>query len=517
VAGWAALRQDSGIEGQCFRAVAVAAARYEALLGDRSAQVRACAAVPLALVDPARCVDALVARLAKERANEVALSWLVGLAVATRLSGERPALGADVVDGSSLPALQAGLAIVRAHAGMAVAEAALAAALIDPLAQQETPWGRLGDVAIGAVLTRGAQAGGLLADALERVDSGRQALLAQALVRAVLPDADMAKPWASLRSARAFAPEALEVLRLVATVAPAPMWGPLALLPSVGITRSLPDLRRFLKVDPPGPLECAIPWRGDEVEAVLVVEALALGEADEEAVRGALLAGFPPRERVALALAMADHAYELHFRGPEWTPERAVSFAISLLDDGACLAALESCAADFGAIRGYGRMVLVVATHRLRRRAGEPFLPSLAEILLDRDRILWVRGKEVDYVREVLADAPPETRDRFALQVPLPDRVDRVPKIMGRVVERAYAGWNVLDLAADRPAAARRGVEHVATWTELPEADFEVRPVEAAQRALRALLPEAASAYGSLAADVAPLGRQVLDEALDES
>lgn len=516
---WSALRDDPALEGECFRAVAAGADRYEALLRHRSAPVRASAAVPLAFVDPSRCIRVLVATLAKEATEDVALSWLLALAVAARLSGEHPTISVTAVDLSNSPALQAGAAIVRAYAGMGPDEAALAAALGEPLALRETPFGRLGDVAIGAVLALGATGTPLLQGALESASPTRKGLLAQALIRTVLPDAGMMKPWAPLRPARAFQPAVLDVLRFVVRSSPEPTWGPLSLLPSVGITRSLPDLKRFLGIDPPGPLEKLMAWRGGEVEAVLVIEALALGAAAEDEARAALLAAFPPAERVPLALAMADHVYELHFRGPDWTPEYAVTFAASLLDDESCLSVLEAHAANFDSIGGYGRMVLVIATHRLRRRVGAPFLPDLARVLQDLNLVLvhWARGKEVDYVREVLADAPAEVRDSFALQVPLIDRVGRVEKIMGRVVPTAYAGWNVLDLASDRSAAARRGVEAVASWTPLPESDFRQRPVEAAQRALRALLPEVRTAFETVKATATPYGREVLEPVVTRS
>ncbi len=41
------------------------------------------------------------------------------------------------------------------------------------------------------------------------------------------------------------------------------------MLPSVGLPRWLPDLRRFLGIDPAGPLETHVPRRGGRVEVIL--------------------------------------------------------------------------------------------------------------------------------------------------------------------------------------------------------------------------------------------------------
>jgi hypothetical protein len=83
--------------------------------------------------------------------------------------------------------------------------------------------------------------------------------------------------------------------------------------------------------------------------------------------------------------------------------------------------------------------------------------------------------------------------------------------------KRTYAGWNVLDLASDRSAAARREVEAVASWTPLPVSDRHQRPVEAAQRALRALLPEVRTAFETVKATATPYGREVLEPVVTRS
>jgi hypothetical protein len=204
----------------------------------------------------------------------------------------------------------------------------------------------------------------------------------------------------------------------------------------------------------------------------------------------------------------------MHFRTPEWSPERAVSFAISLVDEVACLPILEEYVSRAVEQQGYGYggFVLLVGTHRLRKGSGMPFLPSLAPLI--ELRALRARGVLVDYVREVLTDAPNQVRDEIALRMPLKDRVERVEKVMGREVGRTYAGWNVLDLAADRAGAARRGVENVSAWTPLPESAREIRPIEEVQRALIALRPEAIAAFNEAKDSATPYGKATLEALL---
>ena len=147
-------------------------------------------------------------------------------------------------------------------------------------------------------------------------------------------------------------------------------------------------------------------------------------------------------------------------------------------------------------------------------------LASLLE-LLPRDRSVapvglllalapTARGDHVGLLRAALARAPAEDRDRVALETELPDVVERCPTIMGRAVAPSYGGWQVLDLAANRLAAAKRGVTATATWTKLPNDGQELRPLDEAKRALAALAPEVVVAIDDAMKSATPWGKTVL-------
>src|SRR5262249_37165384 len=160
---------------------------------------------------------------------------------------------------------------------------------------------------------------------------------------------------------RSFPKEVLDVVRLVVRRSPEQgfTWPPLVHLRPVGMPTGITDLRRHLGIDPPGPLESLVSWRGSEVDAVTPPGALALGEAGEAEVRTALLAGRSPEERVAMALAAAADDYELRSRSPSWKINSAKIFAPSMLDDEACLPALEAQTKAFQGLSDGARWVLV--------------------------------------------------------------------------------------------------------------------------------------------------------------
>jgi len=98
--------------------------------------------------------------------------------------------------------------------------------------------------------------------------------------------------------------------------------------------------------------------------------------------------------------------------------------------------------------------------------------------------------------------------------MPFETEIVPVDKIRGHRVGHAYKAWYLLDLAADRRAAAKRGVEAVAAWTPNLTLAFYQRPVEAAERALRALLPEAREAFEERKGSVTAYGRKALEAIL---
>jgi len=333
------LAADPGIDGSCFRAVGAGVPRYEALLELVEAPVRAYAALPLALVAPARAVSLLTEKVSRDLDDDTKVAWLVAVGVAAKLGELHPAV--PRITGE--PPVNVAASIARVLAGVAAGDAlaeadALAPGLTDPLSKLATPFGALGRVALGALITLGAAGHHALTLAFDRTPPDEQISVAHALIRAGVPGADMMLPRVPLRPSRSFPKELLDVVRLVARRSPERYtWAPLMHLRPVGMPTWLPDLRRYLGIDPPGPLESLASWRGSQVEAIIAMETLALGEASEAEVRTALLAGRAPSVRVAMALAAADDRYELHFRSLSWKLNSAILFAVSLLDDEACL------------------------------------------------------------------------------------------------------------------------------------------------------------------------------------
>jgi hypothetical protein len=496
------LAGEGGLEGACFRAVRDGKDAFVELLGAKDAPTRVQAAMTLAVVVPEAALEALVTKIGAETEESVAIAQSLALGVAGLLARRPVSIPAPKKAGV---ALRAAAAVGQALSGGPADAEAIGVALSQPFASIATPIGPLGDVAASAALALGDEGVALLERTVRGSSGEHPLVVASALVQAAFPEAAAERPRAPLRSIATLSPAQLRVARLLASLAPRTTWAPLSLLPGVGMTRSLPDLRRFVGLAARGPLERTVDLEGREVEAVVVLDALARGEIAESIARAVLLAGQAPEERVALALAAADNVYELHLRS-SWSAERAVAFATSLLaGDPSALPELERRAGAFEEVRHWGRWVLLASLLELLPRDR-----SVAPVGLLLALAPTARGDHVGLLRAALARAPAEDRDRVALETELPDVVERCPTIMGRAVAPSHGGWQVLDLAANRLAAARRGVRAMATWTKLPNDAPEVRPLDEAKRALAALAPEVVVAIDEAMKSATPWGKSIL-------
>jgi len=506
----AALAANEDVPGRAFHAVRAAHAEIAAQLGDKSAAVRAQAGATLAFVDPSRAEEALRSQLLDEKDDHARIAALLGLGLAMKL-------GAPVADLPAVPrtahaAVRAARAIGQAVARRTTDAAILAQALTSPVAETVTPFGRLGDAAVGGALALGDVGQGILARALAAAPQARKGFLATAIVQGVFPGATQGALPAPLLPSSALPGETLDALRLVARSAPDDLWGPLAWLPSVGITEWLPDLKRFLGVDPPGPLEMPVVWRGVRCEAVVLLDTLARGQCDEAEARSSFVSAFDPDARVDFAILAAGDCYQLHNRAG-WTPERSVAFASSLLDEKATLRQLCARAAGSAPALGYGALVVLDALLRLSPKAVGVDLAGLLAFAPQ-----MARGPQfIDLVRRAFVVAPASVRDELAHTLDLPDLVERVPKLAGVVVEPSLGAWNILDLAANRGAAARRAALLVASWMPTPRDDWDVHPVEAAKRALAALRPESLVPIEEALPSATKYGRSILQPLLRPS
>lgn len=502
----AALLVTEDVEGRAYRAVRDRRAEIVDGLADRSADVRAHAAAVLALVDPALAVTELAAWLEREVDPEARVAGRVYLGLAARLAATSIPPSVDATSDGERTAQ----AVASAFAHGPLDGEALATALSPPIADLAIPFGVLGDVAVGAALVVGERGREILARVLLAAAPPRNILLASTMVRSLFPGAHQGPTDAPLIPSSALSPSALEVIRLVAKVAPENSWPPIAYLTSVGVTRWLPDLKRFVGLDPAGPLERRVAWRGGEVEAIIVLDALARGEAQDDEARAALVANASPAERVELALVAPTNAYQrLHLR-PGWSPERAIPFASSLLPaEGAAPRLVEHARAED--VRDYGIWVLLDGLARLCE-ADDLRDVDLAPIAVRAAPMM--RGPVyIDILSRCLDRFPVSTRDAAVSALPLPDKVDPAPRIRAQLVEPNFGGWSFIHHLSDRPQAARRVAGAVAAWTPLLGAR-DIRPVEPASHALAALRPESRAAIEEVLPTATEYGRSILEPLL---
>lgn len=485
----AALATDAGIDGRAYRAVRDAADAIALHVDASDPPTRAHAAATLAFVAPERAATALRDRLVREDDEPTLASMLVTLGLANRLVGVGTI---PVLAGTSELVLTAH-AIARASCGERASASEIAPGLSAPLADLQTALGALGELAIGAALALGEPGRALLAGALETASTERKAHLAHAVVRAAFPDASDGV-YAPLVPSTSFTPAALESVRLVVAASPSNLWGPIDVLRSVGLTSWRPDLLRFVGLAPGGLLEERVAWRGAEAEVVVALDALARGHAEENEVRGVLEERFAPEVLVDLAMHAAGNAYQLHTR-PAWSPERAVAFASTLVRDPRVWPRVREHIAAFEAVPYWGRWVLLDAAHRIGE--GDVDLAPLLHALAPTPR-----GELVTILRTAVATAPPAVRDALAASVALPDLVHPVTSQLG--------AWNLLDLAADRAAAARRAAGAVARWTPAQASATQVHPRDAAERVLAALHPESRAPIEEALPTATEHGRSIL-------
>jgi hypothetical protein len=499
------LRADSSLAGQCYRAVQAASADITAQLTSRQPATRVQAAALLALVAPELAREQLDPRAEDDEHTRVAVLLARGLAL-------RLTAGDALGKAPRSPKLaRVAHHIAQALANEPVEPAELAPALVSPLAEHVTPYGSLAQLGLSAALKLGSAGLPLLESALEAAAPARKPAVARALLCATFPSCATGGE-APLVSVDALSAAERAVLELIANAATQNSWGPLRLLRAAGLPDWRPCLRRFLGLDPPGPLEARVAWRGHDVEAFVVMDTLARGDASEGEARAALAASLAPEVRADLALLINDHVYGL-LRRESWTDERAHAFASSLLADARTWPRVRQQIAEFEHGKTWGAWLMLGAWYRHGVGEGDVGLAPIFQSIIARSR-----GFFAERVREALAATPAALRDELIAGFPLPDLIELRPTIDGKAVSPALAGWAVLDLAMDRPAAARRAAAAVARWSSDEEGRRrQAHPVEAAVQALQSLWPEAHEAILSALPHATEEGRAVLKQVLSKA
>jgi hypothetical protein len=118
--------------------------------------------------------------------------------------------------------------------------------------------------------------------------------------------------------------------------------------------------------------------------------------------------------------------------------------------------------------------------------------------------------------RGALLAVSPSLREAVVRTAPLPDQIERAPRIRNVPVPQTLGGWSFVDLAVDRSLAAMRVASAIAAWPPV-EVEGVVRPIEAAQRVLAALRPESKAAIEAALPTATAFGREILEPLLRPS
>lgn len=525
------LRNAKDLHGACYRAVAAGGAVYAKLLDHKEVEVRALAAMPLALVSPQECLAALAAKLPKENSEEVASAWLIAFAVASKCAGQKSTV--PLVDAAAAkdPRVQASQVIAAMLCGASLGKemhTSVDATLHGELGAHKTPFGSMQSLCITAALQGGESGIALLVKALKSAkDQSQKDALGTALLRGVLAESRDDGTSVPLRTASSFSPQVRDVVKALPDLTHGPRRH---LLKSVGLPAYEKDLEPFLGLKPTRVTERLIAWRGAQVELALIVDAVARDQAPEQEAREAILRALNPAERVAAVQLLAKGAYDFGSL-KTWPPQRAVRFWLTLLEDPLSLPVMEALVVgfkpdDYVKLIMWERFIFAVAIHRLR--TSKAYNPDLTPVLGYLIAHMW--DDFVPLVREVLVGTPEKVRDQLILASDLPAYVSK-PGRMGRHTKGAVCqGWFVLDLAVDRKKASCLAVESIAQWKAFParaesvwneslkmwaapaNASEHMAPAVQAVKALRELLPESKEAIQALTGKFTPQARAVFDE-----
>ncbi len=391
------LLADDSLAGACYRAVRAAADDVAAHLTSKNAPTRAEAAALLALIAPERASAHIDPH--RERDDELCTSLLLARAVALRLNGSVNDLGA--VDTSS-DLIRTAHHIAAGLLDLPVEAADLAPALSPPLSDVQTPYGPLDRLAVRVAIKLGEAALPLLTTALRSSppNASRTYAIARAVLVATFPACATDGDIAPLVSADSLTPIERAVLELLVTTRELDSWGPLSLLHRVGISGYHPTLRAFLGLDPPGPREARVVWRGTTVEAFLVVDAVARGDVSEDEARTALSASLSADDRADLALRISQYIYGL-VRRPAWTMERADAFACSLLDDPATWPRIRAHIRAYQPKTSHGPFLLLAAWLRHGTDDDVDHLAPIFHHLKDRNAYAFLAKRYADAQRAV--------------------------------------------------------------------------------------------------------------------
>lgn len=506
------LDQSAELDGQAYRAVKAHLPAVTAQLGSNDASTRANAAALWAMLDPHGAAGPIAARMADEEDEGAHVAMALALAVARHFGGapvpaaKKPAAkkaAKKTAKRTDADPIRAALAIAEAiELGTGDAKA-IGAALSGPLSEIETPFGKLGELAPAAASALGPAGTKILAHAVATAPPYQNYRIAESIIRGAFPGAGHTSQRAPLLPSTRFSAAQRDAVKLVTDAITEDSSGPISLLRRVGLPDWREELRRFLGIDPRGPLETQVPWKGEPVEIAVLMDGLARGELTEDEVKGAIVAGVPPAPRVPVAFAAASNDYHLHVQNPGWPHDRAIAFASSLLSDPSCLPAIQEAVAGFDEHANWGSFTLLQMLLHHGGAVGKRDVPMLiATANMAR------RGPQLDIVRRAIESAPPAVRDAVVAGVELPAEASGGSIGVHRVGPRSQ-GWLVLDLAVDRAAAAARAADAVAAWTPLTD-KRDRHPADEAIAALTALLPEARPAIARALKGATPTGAAVL-------
>lgn len=321
--------------------------------------------------------------------------------------------------------------------------------------------------------------------------------------------------WADVPLPEELPPDQLTFLRAVVEALPdsrSSSWLPWGLARATGLPQHRGDIRRWLGLDPPGPMETVMAGEisGERVAwpAYRWYRRIATDRIPKESLAGALRAHPSPDEALAVALTSCEgHVYDLFYVGA-WSWIDSVLLAREVL--GArpdAEAALRRRLSDVKF--GWAPLVVLSSLTRVLLPRGE-VLPESADPLV-------VQACEehpplVHVVREVVQALPAPRRDAIVMALPLPASLPVQATVWNVKTGGRPKGWAFLDLASDRTAAARKATTAIAAW-DPPPSPSQRLPDEEAISALSALGSAALPAIDEALPGATPAGRDVLGRA----
>src|SRR6185369_16535027 len=442
------VRAHDGMLGQIYRAIAEHCDLYAEFLQDKSAKVRTAAAHLLAFFEISRSAAgaALRARLAKERAEMPRTSMILALAAWAALWKEtqdrtwfEAALKAEPKPRCQIAAA-IGLTNIAGREALDATFDILSLTFTEPLEDdQELLWngGRLGALAQAALL-KIAPPEQVALPVLEATVQGR---LNPSLIVSMLfaPSVDGKVRLLPLLSELSELQRQV-IIRIGETQNDGyDLWLPEGLALATGLPSMARDLRRYLGLAPPGPMEAPVEGRFDgkvrSWPAIQWFRRVALGILDTETLVEALRAHPDGTTLAGICVEQSLGPYDL-FEIPGWDWNAAVFLALKALDGRADAAAeLERLVPEQR--DSWGMDVALTALTRLWRAQGKAFPAAYdAAVLVMMDH---ERPPLAQLSTEVLANLPAERRDPILLSLPLPADLQR-ERLRGRVPEPRHGG-----------------------------------------------------------------------------